>query len=102
MRFHSLTKISCQLSCCTHGRGKVKITVNGKRVVQTGNEKFRVKRYPFVVTSANSGNSNNNDGGGSTNFGPINNGKECSVVTPIDYNTKCETSCLAGMLVFWC
>ena len=69
--------------CCNYGRGKSTVAVNGKMVVNTGSENFQVKKYSFMV------------GGTSTttptsivNNEPINSGKECSVVKPIDYNKK--------------
>lgn len=82
--------------CCSYGNGKVSIIVNGIKVVETGNEKFIEKRYPFTVKSGGGG-----GGGGGTsppvtivNSQPINNGEECSIVTPVDYNTKCKFSSL--------
>ena len=81
--------------CCSYGNGKVSIIVNGIKVVETGNEKFIEKRYPFTVKSGGGG------GGGGTsppvtivNSQPINNGEECSIVTPVNYNTKCKFSSL--------
>ena len=82
--------------CCSYGNGKVSIIVNGIKVVETGNEKFIEKRYPFTVKSGGGG-----GGGGGTsppvtivNSQPINNGEECSIVTPVNYNTKCKFSSL--------
>ena len=68
--------------CCSYGNGKVSIIVNGIKVVETGNEKFIEKRYPFTVKSGGGG------GGGGTsppvtivNSQPINNGEEVSPLT---------------------
>ena len=66
--------------CCAHGRGKVQLMVNGKTAVETGNENYKVKRYGFSVTPERT----------DDNISPINNGKECSLVKPIDYTKKCE------------
>ena len=81
--------------CCSYGNGKVSIIVNGIKVVETGNEKFIEKRYPFTVKSGGGG------GGGGTsppvtivNSQPINNGEECSIIKPVDYSTKCKFSSL--------
>ena len=77
----------------SHGEGSVNLRVNGNKVVQTGNENYKVKKYFFRVNPSsdeasspgNSGNENSNN----NDVPPvINKGKECAVVTPIDYNTK--------------
>eukprot|EP00584_Thalassiosira_punctigera_P017819 CAMPEP_0172562692 /NCGR_PEP_ID=MMETSP1067-20121228/98047_1 /TAXON_ID=265564 ORGANISM="Thalassiosira punctigera, Strain Tpunct2005C2" /NCGR_SAMPLE_ID=MMETSP1067 /ASSEMBLY_ACC=CAM_ASM_000444 /LENGTH=97 /DNA_ID=CAMNT_0013352973 /DNA_START=3 /DNA_END=293 /DNA_ORIENTATION=- len=69
--------------CCEHGRGKVEIDVEGQRAVETGSEDYKMRKYSFEVTPRrNNNNSNNNKNP------PINNGKECSVVKPIDYTKK--------------
>ena len=82
--------------CCGFGPGVAEVKVNGKVVAKTGDEDFKVKLLPFQVKAAAAPPPaptppppppvlvvNDIDT-------PINNGKECSVVNPVNYNTKCK------------
>ena len=95
--------------CCSYGNGKVSILVNGIKVVETGNQRFKEKRYPFIVTSSDSSSTGGGGGGGTSspppvtivNSQPINNGEECSIVTPVNYNTKCKFCLLFVSVLFF-
>ena len=80
--------------CCGFGPGVAEVKVNGNVVAKTDDEDFTVKLLPFRVTAAAPPPPptpppppvpvvNDIDT-------PINNGKECSVVDPVNYNTKCK------------
>ena len=82
--------------CCGFGEGNVSIRVNGKKVVNhEGEIKFDEKTYTFMVESEDSG-----EIAGTTpivepvaepvGYPEVNNGKECSVVRPVNYNKKCK------------
>ena len=81
--------------CCGFGPGVAEVKVNGKVVAKTDDGDWKVKLLPFRVTAAapspppppptptppppvpvfNT---------------PVNQGKECSIVNPVNYNTKCK------------
>ena len=82
--------------CCGFGEGNVSIRVNGKKVVNhEGEIKFDEKKYTFMVESEDSG-----EIAGTmpivepvaepVGYPEVNNGKECSVVRPMNYNKKCK------------
>ena len=81
--------------CCGFGPGVAEVKVNGKVVAKTDDGDWKVKLLPFRVTAAAPSPPPTPPPPPPVPVvddidTPINNGKECSVVNPVNYNTKCK------------
>jgi len=77
--------------CCGFGPGVAEVKVNGKVVARTDDEDFKVKLLPFRVTAAAPPPAPTPPPPPVPVVEtPINQGKECSIVNPVNYNTKCK------------
>ena len=77
--------------CCGFGPGVAEVKVNGKVVAKTGDEDFKVKLLPFRVTAAAPPPAPTPPPPPVPVVEtPVNQGKECSIVNPVNYNTKCK------------